>query len=376
MKGKHNNGIDILRGLAILAVILLHLNIRIPFSDTFLGSIMPKEIYKILFWSGYYGVCTFFVISGFLITNSSLNKWDHLPEVSLPGFYAMRFARIMPLLVALLFVLSLLHFSGITGFVINPSQTTLGKSILAALTFQLNQLEIKVGYLPGSWDILWSLSIEEVFYFFFPVLCLVCRKEWQFVALISVFLFISPFARTVWYPGNDLGDRNHFAYLDAISVGCMAALVSRRIEIPKNLLTAMTVIGWSLFVLVIFFRKWVSLMGLSRTGLNVTVLAIGTALILIRMQKRFVSGQQPPSRSLGMLRFMGRNSYEIYLTHMFVVYLLVRAYTALKLSGEWVWVLYISAVILSGILGYLVAHYFSNPVNILLRNKFNGLYRK
>lgn len=376
MKGKHNNGIDILRGLAILAVILLHLNIRIPFSDTFLGSIMPKEIYKILFWSGYYGVCTFFVISGFLITNSSLNKWDHLPEVSLPGFYAMRFARIMPLLVALLFVLSLLHFSGITGFVINPSQTTLGKSILAALTFQLNQLEIKVGYLPGSWDILWSLSIEEVFYFFFPVLCLVCRKEWQFVALISVFLFISPFARTVWYPGNDLGDRNHCAYLDAISVGCMAALVSRRIEIPKNLLTAMTVIGWSLFVLVIFFRKWVSLMGLSRTGLNVTVLAIGTALILIRMQKRFVSGQQPPSRSLGMLRFMGRNSYEIYLTHMFVVYLLVRAYTALKLSGEWVWVLYISAVILSGILGYLVAHYFSNPVNILLRNKFNGLYRK
>jgi len=376
MKGKHNNGIDILRGLAILAVILLHLNIRIPFSDTFLGSIMPKEIYKILFWSGYYGVCTFFVISGFLITNSSLNKWDHLPEVSLPGFYAMRFARIMPLLVVLLFVLSLLHFSGITEFVINPSQTTLGKSILAALTFQLNQLEIKVGYLPGSWDILWSLSIEEVFYFFFPVLCLVCRKEWQFVALISVFLFISPFARTVWYPGNDLGDRNHFAYLDAISVGCMAALVSRRIEIPKNLLTAMTVIGWSLFVLVIFFRKWVSLMGLSRTGLNVTVLAIGTALILIRMQKRFVSGQQPPSRSLGMLRFMGRNSYEIYLTHMFVVYLLVRAYTALKLSGEWVWVLYISAVILSGILGYLVAHYFSNPVNILLRNKFNGLYRK
>ena len=106
---KHNSGIDSLRGIAILSVILLHINIRIPFSETFLGSIMPNMVYKILFWSGYYGVCIFFVISGFLITTSTLHKWGALPKISLSGFYVMRFARIMPLLIGLLLILSLLY---------------------------------------------------------------------------------------------------------------------------------------------------------------------------------------------------------------------------------------------------------------------------
>ena len=77
-----NTGIDILRGLAILSVILLHLNTRVPFSDTFVGQSLPKAIYKILFWSGYYEVCIFFVISGFLITTSSLNKWGQIAFVA------------------------------------------------------------------------------------------------------------------------------------------------------------------------------------------------------------------------------------------------------------------------------------------------------
>lgn len=50
-----NRKIDILRGASILFVILLHLNIRIPFKGTFIGEIMPDFLYKFLFWSGYYG---------------------------------------------------------------------------------------------------------------------------------------------------------------------------------------------------------------------------------------------------------------------------------------------------------------------------------
>lgn len=367
---KHNHGIDLFRGLAILSVILLHVNTKIPFSDTYIGSLLPKSVYKIIFWSGYYGVCIFFVISGFLITNSSLSKWGTLPKVNLLGFYAMRFARIMPMLFALLLILSLLHVFGVFGFVINPTQTSLGRSIFAALTFHINWLEIKVGYLPASWDILWSLSIEEVFYFFFPILCFVCRKEWHFVAFISIFLFISPFARTVWYPGNELADRNHFAYLDAVALGCVAAIISRRIDIKKNHITALAIIGWILFTFIMFFRKWATFIGLTHIGLNVTCLIIGTALILIWMQKRFLSGKQTLSKYTGIVRFLGKNSYEIYLTHMFVVYLLVLVYNSLKLNGEWAWALYILVIILSGMLGSLVAKFFSNPFNLFLREKF------
>lgn len=366
---KQNSGINTLRGIAILSVILLHVNTRIPFSVTYLGSIMPKMIYKILFWSGFYGVCIFFVISGFLITTSALNKWGSLENVKLRGFYTMRFARIMPLLVSLLIVLSFLHLTGINGFVINPAQTSLGRAIFAALTFHINLLEIKTGFLPGSWDILWSLSIEEVFYLFFPLLCFVIRKEWQFVAIISVFLIISPFARTVWATGNELSDRNYLAYMDAIALGCMAAVFTRRFEIKRISLTIISIIGWGLFLMVMIFRTFVYKMDLTATGLNISLLSVGTALILIGMQKRLLNGQQIPSRLTGLLRFLGRNSYEVYLTHMFVVVVLVKVYDLLKLSGEWTWVLYISAVLISGLLGELVARYFSNRANIFLRER-------
>ena len=367
---KHNSGIDALRGIAVLSVILLHINIRIPFSETYLGGMLPNMVYKILFWSGYYGVCIFFVISGFLITTSTLHKWETLPNISLRGFYAMRFARIVPLLIGLIMVLSFLHLTGVSGFVINPAQTSLGRTIIAALTFHVNWLEIRTGYLPASWDILWSLSIEEFFYLFFPVVCILIGKEKYFVFIVITFLIISPFARTVWYPGNELADRNYFAYLDALSLGCIAALAAKRIEISKLALNAIAISGWGLFLFVMVFRKWVSALGLTNIGLNVTFLAIGTALVLIWMQKRFVSGEQIPSRFTGSLRFLGRNSYEVYLTHMFVVFIFVEVYHALNLSGEWAWILYLAVLVFSGVLGELVARYFSNPVNNRLRERF------
>ena len=365
-----NSGINTLRGVAILSVILLHLNTRIQFSETCAGNMMPKMIYKILFWSGFYGVCIFFVISGFLITTSALKKWGSLPQIKLTGFYSIRFARIIPLLIALLTILSVLHLAGINGFVIDPSRTSLGKSIFAALTFRINVLEIKTGYLPAAWDLLWSLSIEEVFYLFFPILCFLVRKEWQFAAVITVFLAISPLARTVWATGNELSDRNYLAYMDAIALGCIAAIFTKRVEIKETLLTVLSVTGWGLFLLVMIFRTFVYNSGLTKIGMNISLLSLGTALILVVMQKRFLNGQMNTSRLTGLLRFMGRNSYEVYLTHMFVVYILVKEYTAMKLTGEWVWVLYISVILISALLGEIVSRYFSTPANILLREKF------
>ncbi len=367
---KRNSGIDVLRGIAVISVIFLHLNIQVPFSDTYIGSVMPQMLYKLFFWSGYYGICMFFVVSGFLITTTSLTRWTALPKVSLSGFYTMRFARIMPLLAGLLLILSILHLTGITGFVINPERTTLGRALFAATTFHINWLEMKVGFLPGPWDILWTLSIEEVFYLFFPVVCFLCRKEWHFVALVSAFLVISPIARTLWYQGNGLGDKNNFAYLDAISLGCMAALVAKRIDVRKWALNAFYIAGWGLIVFILLFRRTANQWHLIATGLNVTVLAIGTALVLVSMQKHFVSGRQKPSLLTAGLRFFGRNSYEVYLTHMFVVILLVNAFRLSELSGEWTWALYISALTTSALLGDIVARYFSNPINNFIRQRY------
>jgi peptidoglycan/LPS O-acetylase OafA/YrhL len=316
---ERNKCIDALRGIAILSVLLLHINIQIPFNETYFGSIMPKPLYKICFMSGYYGVCIFFVISGFLITNSTMNKWGELYNVDVPGFYKLRFARIMPLLIVLLAILSILHLADISGYVIDPDKTSLGHALFAAITFHINWLEIRVGYLPASWDILWSLSIEEIFYLFFPLICVVVRQDRNLGILLVLFLIISPLARTICLSENELGDRNNLAYADSMLLGCIAAIVAKRVKMSKPRLKALSLIGWGLFLFIMLFRKVVYHLGLTSSGINVSLLSLGTALILIWMQNFISNASANPSKKIGFIQLLGQYSYEIYLTHVFIV---------------------------------------------------------
>lgn len=155
-------GIDVLRGLSILAVVLLHIDDRIPFARSGIGSHLPRAVSRVVFRNCYDGVKIFFVISGFLITSNILRRWGAQGHVDLKAFYRLRFARIMPCLLVLLAILACLHALHLSGFVIDPPRTSLARALFAALTFHLNWLEIQVGYLPANWDVLWSLSVEEV----------------------------------------------------------------------------------------------------------------------------------------------------------------------------------------------------------------------
>jgi peptidoglycan/LPS O-acetylase OafA/YrhL len=58
-------------------------------------------------------------VSGFLITSTSLRRWGSLPRVNARDFYALRFARIAPLLLLLLIILSTLHAAGLKDFVVS-----------------------------------------------------------------------------------------------------------------------------------------------------------------------------------------------------------------------------------------------------------------
>lgn len=368
----HNSVIDVLRGLSILAVIILHVNIRIPLKDLYLATGLPKMLYSPLVFSGFYGVCVFFVVSGFLITSATLKRWDELPRINLGTFYKLRIARIAPLLLTLVALLSVLHICGFPDYTIKPERSSLLYAIFAALTFHINWLEITRGYLPGSWDILWSLSIEEVFYLAFPILCRYSKREWLFVSIIALTFLVSPFARTVWFQEYTLAqpDHNHFAFLDLLATGCIAALLHKRFQFSFTTHRIFLIVGLLFTIIIVIFRKFVREIGITDTGLHLTILAIGTALILLWSQHRLDQGKQKASRWTAFLRAFGRNSYEIYMTHMFVVFSMVGIFKSLSLAGGWTWLLYISTILLAGLLGALVARYFSNPLNTFLRQKF------
>ncbi len=367
---KRNIGIDLLRGFSILTVILLHLNIHFGFSGTFLKEVLPKKLFSFLFWSGFYGVVVFFTLSGFLITSSILKKWGNLSKIELKTFYWLRFSRIIPLLVLLLIVLSILHITNIEGFVINSEKTSLGRAIFSVLTFHINWLEIQVGYLPANWDVLWSISIEETFYLFFPIICLFLKREWQFAIILLLFLTLSPWARTQLYLGNELGDKNHLAFLDSIALGCMAAIILKKSTFYKWLNWIFLIVGWSMVILIFVFKGFVYKAGIADLGLNITILSLGISFILFWMHENHRLGKEKNYRLFSWLKHMGVYSYEIYLTHMFVIIFGAQVFKSLSLGTNWLIPYSLSLILISYFLGKIIFHKFSEPVNIWLRKKW------
>jgi peptidoglycan/LPS O-acetylase OafA/YrhL len=359
------DGIDVLRGLSILAVILLHINIRIPLDHSPAGQLFSKEVLRVLLWNGYNGVIVFFAVSGFLITTNCLQRWGSLRAVSLRGFYRMRFARILPLLLALLTVSSVLHFAHVEGFVIDVSKISWARAVFSALTFHLNWLEAQYGYLPANWDVLWSLSVEETFYLFFPLLCYGLRRSRTLLAVLLVFVAAGPFARTVLAQNEMWADHSYLSCMDAIALGCLAAIAAMRFPMGGKLSLGVRLSGLALMLLVTVFRRQCGQLGLYKHGLDVTVLALGTALLLIAIAQ----AARPGTRWTAPLRWFGRNSYEVYLTHSFIVLVFTQLFAAAGSKFMWAPLWYAAILGLSGGLGACVAKYYSEPLNRKLRSR-------
>jgi peptidoglycan/LPS O-acetylase OafA/YrhL len=123
---------------------------------------------------------------------------------------------------------------------------------------------------------------------------------------------------------------------------------------------------------VVIFRKQVSDLGLTEVGLNITALELGIALVLMALARGV--GNAMLSRRTALLQLAGRCSYEIYLTHMFVVLGLMhpfrglfgaeRAATAAYLAT------YVIMLVLSVLLGYAVERRYSDPLNEALRGRY------
>lgn len=358
-------GIDLLRGLCIIAVVVHHVNLRIPFKESTLGQMLGKQGNALLFWSGYYGVIVFFVISGFLITSWSLKRWGGLAQMNWKHFYAMRFARIVPCLVGVIVLLSVLHLLGADGFVIDPKRTDLFHALFAAATFHVNVLESNVGYLPGGWDVLWSLSVEEVFYIFFPLLCLWMKRPSLLIAVFLGFISIGPFARTMLTQNEYWADNGYLSCMDGIAFGCLAAMISNKLTVART--AWMQIVGTALCLLVVYFRHVTGSLGLYKTGLNVTVLELGTALLVIAAHQRLIAGKARTHWWSSPIRWFGRNSYEIYLSHMLIVLPFTLLYTEMSKPIETAVLWFIAIIAICSALGYTVMRYYSEPLNRMLR---------
>lgn len=330
---QRNAGIDALRGASILLVLVHHLALRIPLRDTALAQWLPSRVLGALSYNGYEAVFVFFVISGFLITWHALQRAPSLARIDARSFYIRRIARIVPPLALLLVVLSAMHLLGVPQYVIERDGQSLPGALASAVTFTLNHYEGRTGWLPGGWDVLWSLSIEEVFYLVFPLLCLALRRRMLLVIALLLLAVSLPITRAA-LEGNEIWQEK--AYLpgfSAIAIGVLTALAVRRWTIPASTTRWLRAAGsvGLLAVLLCGRELWSSL------GNGYMLVLTGAAAMLIAGLHAMPA--RAPMRALAWLRSAGRLSYELYLTHMFVVFALVGLYRQLgehvRQGGWW-----------------------------------------
>lgn len=360
-----NSGIDLLRGLSILLVVLHHVGLRMPLKRTALAQVLPAELLRALNFNGYEAVFVFFVISGFLITRNVLQRDGALSRIDLRGFYVRRLSRIVPCLLALVIALSTLHLLGVHDYVIQRQGQSLPRAIIAALGLHLNWYEGMTGYLPGSWDVLWSLSIEEVFYLGFPLACLLARRTWILAPMLAALAVSLPWTRAALASNEIWQEKAYLPGMAAIATGVLGALLAtpwRRV--PHAVAWLLCAAGAAGLYLVMVEGAW--LWHLMHNGYMLVLTASALCLVLASHGMATWNNHRPLP-GFAWLRSWGRLSYEIYLTHMFVVFTLVRLHTSTGSDASLSFLWYLPLLPLCWLLGHMVERCLSTPAERWLR---------
>lgn len=300
-------GLDSLRGLAILGVILYHINFNW----------MP---------GGFLGVTVFFVLSGYLITDILAMEWKRNKRIDLKKFWLSRARRLLPGMLVMLVI----TLAWITIFHSSLLEKMRGDS-LAALFYVSNWWYIyhKLSYFDNFNQIsplnhFWSLAVEEQFYVVWPFIISLglyyIKKQSRMILLICLGAFASALAMAILYePGVDPSriyygtDTRAFSLL----IGAVLALVwpSNRLAnkiIPKARFILDVVGGIALIIILVMFWKTNQYDPFLYKG-GMVLLSIATALLVANLA-------HPASRIAQFLRFrplrwIGVRSYGIYLWH-------------------------------------------------------------
>lgn len=306
-------GLDGLRAVAVLAVILYHLNFG---------------------WAsgGMLGVGVFLVLSGYLITDLLLAERERNGTIALAQFWLRRARRLLPALWVMLCAVTL----WITF--LDPSQLApLRGDLLAALLYISNWWYAfqHVSYFasfgsPAPLGHLWSLAVEEQFYLVWPLLLIAAlrlvRRRELLIGIVCLGAIASAVAMaTMFQPGSDPTrvyegtDTRAFQLL--IGAALALAWPSRRLTGPVTRLRrlgldALGAAGMAVIIVLVMTTNEYEPF-LYRGGM--LLLSLATLAVVAALAHPATLG----GRILGVrpLRWIGVRSYGIYLWHYPIIVL-------------------------------------------------------
>ena len=244
------------------------------------------------------GVRIFFVISGYLITTLLLNERAKTSTICLRKFYVRRAYRILPAALAFMLPVFVIFWHELRWY-----------HIAAALLYLAN-FDYAHPWFLGH---LWSLSVEEQFYFLWPG---VLRKWYRHRVgiLVGVVLFAPLYRVTCHYLQlHGRADETFPAVADVLAIGCLAAIVQGRLPRIKAMWL------WWMLIAVALVPIYVGRWHFHITALLLFVLwplmHLSIAGLLLHVVHR-------PYRILNMrpVEWLGRISYSLYLWQQLFLY--------------------------------------------------------
>lgn len=291
--------IDGLRALAVLSVVIFHLDVFQPNTSWLPG--------------GFLGVDVFFVISGFLITSIILREASE-KRFTFAAFYLRRARRILPALFATIAVTLL-----VGAIMLSPERlAALGASAGAAtLSFSNVYFWLTAGYFDAeavTKPLLhtWSLGVEEQFYFLWPIVILIFQRSRIATAGVIVFLLVASLGASVLFLPS-LGREAIFYLMPfrifelAIGASCIAL---RLVKIPAWLASILTLLG---LALVAFGLRTYT--AATVPGPSSALTCLGAALLISTADRSVLAAIFTNPISV----FVGKISYSLYLAHWPVV---------------------------------------------------------
>lgn len=326
--------IDGLRAIAVLAVIAFHAN----------SSLVP---------GGFIGVDIFFVISGYLITGL-IAKGIETGNFSFTEFYARRIKRILPA-----YIVVALATLAVSSYLLIPNDYIFYTTSLAASWAFVSNIFFSMlswgyfGQRTEEFPLLhtWSLSVEEQFYFTFPILLIFlfryCRKQ-----LVSALLGLGIFFVVISQLKS--GEIKSYFLLTSraheLIIGALTFFISRKFPArPGFIPDLLATFGMALMLgSVVLINQ-----GMPFPGVNSLYPCVGAALVIYAGQTDNIIKPVLANRPFV---FVGLLSYSLYLWHWPIFAFLKYRKIELTLAVGGL------AIALSFVLAYLTWAFVEGPI--------------